>query len=327
MALKEYKPGSAFTGVDRAHVRRVVARLARAAAREGGRAERALHRAGRHRLRPDGLLRQPDQDAEHRCAGRQRPALQQHAHHGAVLADALVHPDRAQPPLERDVLHHRRLHRLSRRQRQHPVRERLALGDPAAEGLQHLRARQVAPDARRSDLGGRPVRPLAAGPRLRALLRLPRRRHPPVLPGAGLRQPRVEPEKTPEEGYHLTEDLADKAISFIADAKQVAPNKPFFMYFCPGAGSRAAPRAEGMGRQVQGPVRRRLGRLPREDVRAPEGAGHHPEGRRALAPRPRRAGLGHALGRREEALRPHDGSVRRLPRPTPTTTTAGCSSS
>src|SRR5512136_896740 len=45
----------------------------------------------------------------------------------------------------------------------------------------------------------------------------------------------VEPEKTPEEGYHLTEDLVDKAIAFIADSKQVAPDKPFFMYFCPGA--------------------------------------------------------------------------------------------
>ncbi len=45
----------------------------------------------------------------------------------------------------------------------------------------------------------------------------------------------VEPEKTPEEGYHLTEDLVDKAISFIADTKQVAPNKPFFMYFATGA--------------------------------------------------------------------------------------------
>ena len=45
----------------------------------------------------------------------------------------------------------------------------------------------------------------------------------------------VEPPKTPEEGYHVTEDLVDKAISFIADAKQVAPNKPFFMYFCTGA--------------------------------------------------------------------------------------------
>jgi len=45
----------------------------------------------------------------------------------------------------------------------------------------------------------------------------------------------VEPPKTPDEGYHVTEDLVDKAISFIADTKQVAPNKPFFMYFCTGA--------------------------------------------------------------------------------------------
>jgi len=46
---------------------------------------------------------------------------------------------------------------------------------------------------------------------------------------------RVEPETTPEEGYHLTEDLVDKAIGFIADSKQVAPSKPFFMYFATGA--------------------------------------------------------------------------------------------
>ncbi len=45
----------------------------------------------------------------------------------------------------------------------------------------------------------------------------------------------VEPPATPEEGYHVTEDLVDKAISFIADSKQVAPDKPFFMYFATGA--------------------------------------------------------------------------------------------
>ena len=45
----------------------------------------------------------------------------------------------------------------------------------------------------------------------------------------------VQPPKTPEEGYHLTEDLADKAMQFIADSKQLAPNKPFFLYFCTGA--------------------------------------------------------------------------------------------
>ena len=45
----------------------------------------------------------------------------------------------------------------------------------------------------------------------------------------------TEPPKTPEQGYHLTPDLVEKAKTMIADAKQVAPNKPFFLYFCPGA--------------------------------------------------------------------------------------------
>jgi arylsulfatase A-like enzyme len=45
----------------------------------------------------------------------------------------------------------------------------------------------------------------------------------------------VEPEKTPEEGYHLTEDLADKAIGWVRQQKALAGDKPFFMYFAPGA--------------------------------------------------------------------------------------------
>jgi arylsulfatase len=45
----------------------------------------------------------------------------------------------------------------------------------------------------------------------------------------------VEPPRTPEEGYHVTVDLADTAIEFIADLKQVAPEKPFFLYFATGA--------------------------------------------------------------------------------------------
>ena len=45
----------------------------------------------------------------------------------------------------------------------------------------------------------------------------------------------VEPEKTPEEGYHLTEDLADHAISWIRQQKSLTPDKPFFCYFAPGA--------------------------------------------------------------------------------------------
>ncbi len=45
----------------------------------------------------------------------------------------------------------------------------------------------------------------------------------------------TEPETTPEQGYHLTPDLVEKAKAMIVDAKQAAPEKPFFLYFAPGA--------------------------------------------------------------------------------------------
>jgi arylsulfatase len=45
----------------------------------------------------------------------------------------------------------------------------------------------------------------------------------------------VDPPATPEEGYHLTEDLADRAMTFISDAKQAAPDKPFYLNFSTGA--------------------------------------------------------------------------------------------
>src|SRR5271165_5939839 len=45
----------------------------------------------------------------------------------------------------------------------------------------------------------------------------------------------VEPKKTPEEGYHLVEDMTDKAMAWISQQKALAPDKPFFVYFAPGA--------------------------------------------------------------------------------------------
>jgi arylsulfatase A-like enzyme len=45
----------------------------------------------------------------------------------------------------------------------------------------------------------------------------------------------VEPDRTPEEGYHLTEDLADRAIGWVRQQKALMPEKPFFAYFAPGA--------------------------------------------------------------------------------------------
>jgi arylsulfatase A-like enzyme len=45
----------------------------------------------------------------------------------------------------------------------------------------------------------------------------------------------IEPEKTPEEGYHFTEDMTDKAIDWVRQQKALMPDKPFFVYFAPGA--------------------------------------------------------------------------------------------
>ena len=44
----------------------------------------------------------------------------------------------------------------------------------------------------------------------------------------------VEQPSQPEDGYHLSADLTDKAIRFVRDAKSVSPDKPWFMYLCPG---------------------------------------------------------------------------------------------
>src|SRR6476661_6198105 len=46
----------------------------------------------------------------------------------------------------------------------------------------------------------------------------------------------VAPPALPEDGYHLSKDIADKTIEFIRDAKVIAPDKPWFSYVCPGAG-------------------------------------------------------------------------------------------
>ena len=45
----------------------------------------------------------------------------------------------------------------------------------------------------------------------------------------------IEPEKTPEEGYHFTDDMTTKAIKWIRQQKALMPDKPFFTYFAPGA--------------------------------------------------------------------------------------------
>ena len=45
----------------------------------------------------------------------------------------------------------------------------------------------------------------------------------------------VEPDRTPEEGYHFTEDMTDHAIGWVRQQKALMPDKPFFVYYAPGA--------------------------------------------------------------------------------------------
>jgi arylsulfatase len=46
----------------------------------------------------------------------------------------------------------------------------------------------------------------------------------------------LEPPFRGDESYHLNADLADRAIEYLVDLRTIAPEKPFFMYYCLGAG-------------------------------------------------------------------------------------------
>ena len=124
----------------------------------------------------------------------------------------------------------------------------------------------------------------------------------------------TEPETTPEQGYHLTPDLVEKAKAMIADAKQVAPDKPFFLYFAPGAMHSPHHVPKEWADKYTGQVRRRLGRLPRAGVRAAEEARSGACRHGAVASRSRCAGLEFTVRGRAASLRPDDGSLRRVPR-------------
>ena len=81
-----------------------------------------------------------------------------------------------------------------------------------------------------------PFTPVADRQRLRALLRVRRAQrsnqwYPALYDGTTP----VEPSKTPEEGYHFTEDMTDHAVNWVRQQKALMPDKPFFMYYAPGA--------------------------------------------------------------------------------------------
>ena len=94
----------------------------------------------------------------------------------------------------------------------------------------------------------------------------------------------VEPRKTPEEGYHFTEDMTDKAISWVRQQKALMSDKPFFVYFAPGATHAPHHVPKDWIDRYRGRFDARLGRIARGDLRPPEDAGRDPGRRRAHGP-------------------------------------------
>ena len=130
---------------------------------------------------------------EHRPARGRRRALRQLPHHRALLADPVVPAHRAQPPLERHGTRRRPRRRVPRLQRSHPARERLPLRDPRGQRVRPARRRQVAPHPGGRDALRRAARHWPCRARLPALVRVPRRRDPPVRAEPVPRQPRGAP--------------------------------------------------------------------------------------------------------------------------------------
>ena len=305
----------------------------RAAQGAAGRRERPLHRARRRRLLGHELLRRADRDSEHRPDRAAWRSVHAVPHHGALLADSLVPAERPQPHPQQHGLHHGGGDRIPERERDDPAGERIAVGDPRRAGLEHVHGRQVAPLPDRRDAPRLDAPQLADRPRLRALVRVPRRGDEPVVSRPRLRQPPRSPAEDAcrglplQRGHHRQGDRVHPGRQGDRAGEAVLPLLRAGRLPCP------APRAEGVDRQVQGPLRHGLRGAARANAGEPEETRPRPGEHRSAADQPDRhpghahrtgrqavpddglhAAVGLARRRREAAVRALRRGVRRLPR-------------
>ena len=202
-------------------------------------------------------------------ARRRRAALQPLPRHRAVLADAGVPAHRPQPPRRRHGLPHRHADGVPRATRAASrSRRRRCRGSCATRATTRSRSASgtSSPGGERSRRG--PVRPVAARVRVRALLRVPPGRHQPLGAATSCATTTTSSRRARrEDGYHLTEDLADTAIRVRhRDQQQAAPDRPFFLYFALGAMHAPHHVAPEWVEPYRGRVRRRVGASGATDV-------------------------------------------------------------
>ena len=123
----------------------------------------------------------------------------------------------------------------------------------------------------------------------------------------------VEPDRTPEEGYHFTEDMTDKAIAWIRQQKALMPDKPFFIYFAPGATHAPHHVPPEWSDKYKGKFDDGWDALREETFARQKELGVIPADAELTAAPRGDPGLGrHARGA-EAGARPPDGGLRRLP--------------
>ena len=158
-----------------------------------------------------------------------------------------------------------------------------------------------------------PVPRLAHRLRLRALLRLHRRRDQPVrarhLPGH--RADRAGAHRRGGLPLHGGHDRSRHLLDPPAEGARAG--QALLRLLRPGRDARPAPRADGVVRPLQGRVRRRLGRTARADSAAPDRARRGARGRRADGAAARDPGLGRDARRPQAGAGAPDGGLRRLP--------------
>src|SRR6201988_2746693 len=135
----------------------------------------------------------------------------------------------------------------------------------------------------------------------------------------------IEVKKKPEEGYHLMADMTDKGIPPQGEqdrkgdrrdrtAESAHPEKAVLRVLRPWRHPCAASRSPGVGGQIQGQVRSRLGDAARGNVRTAKDTRRHPLGLPAHAASRADPGMGRNVRAPQARVASGDGGVRRIPR-------------